>query len=82
MLDGDGADDPIRRFIDPLNDDIATFSLDVCPADEGCETDAPAKVDAEEVAPMGCSSTGGGPVSGALALLLILFIGRRKLWLQ
>tara|TARA_R110002096_G_scaffold434832_1_gene658031 strand:+ start:5399 stop:6139 length:741 start_codon:yes stop_codon:yes gene_type:complete len=82
MLDGDGADDAIRRFIDPLNDDIATFSLDVCPEDEGCETDGTANGDAEEVAPMGCSSSGRGPVSGALALLLILFVGRRRQWLR
>ncbi len=75
MLDGDGADDPDRRFIDPLNDDVATLSFTVCPVDTVCE--AP-EAEAEDVAPMGCSSSGGHASGLALALLLILYIGRRR----
>jgi len=79
MLDGDGADDPVRRFIDPLNDDVATFSFTVCPVDEVCE---PSKAEPEDFAPMGCSSSSGHASGLGLTLLLALYFGRRKKWVQ
>lgn len=75
MLDGDGADDPDRRFIDPLNDDVATLSFTVCPVDEVCEAPGPP---VEEVAPMGCSSSGGHGSGLVVALLLLVLYFRRQ----
>ncbi len=67
MLDGDGADDSERRFIDPLNDDVATYALALCPVDTVCEPDTPAPVDD---APMSCGV--GGGQGGATVLLIVL----------
>lgn len=85
MLDGDGASDPIRRFIDPLNDDVATFALELCPVDTVCETNEPAQP--ADVAPMSCSMLGGSSQlhwASLLLLLLIVAIGTRarKVWKQ
>ncbi len=79
MLDGDGADDPVRRFIDPLNDDVATLSFTVCPVDEECEEP---KMESDEVAPMGCSFAGNHSPEFAFALLLVLYFGRRRRWVR
>ena len=75
MLDGDGANDPVNRFIDPLNDDVATFQLALCPVDEVCE--APL-LPPEEIAPMGCSASEPKSSTLALALLLMLLSRQRK----
>jgi uncharacterized protein (TIGR03382 family) len=75
MLDGDGASDPVRRFIDPLNDDVATATLDLCPAGMQCE--APPAPD-EETSPAGCSAGGPGTLGvGAVVVLLLLGFRRR-----
>ena len=74
MLDGDGANDPVRRFIDPLNDDVATATLDLCPAGMQCE--APPEPE-EETSPAGCSA--GGPASsGSVALMIAAFLLVRR----
>jgi len=74
MLDGDGASDPERRFIDPLNDDVATLSLSLCPQGESC---APVSEPSAEVSPTGCRAAGGNgqPRSIWLAPLLLLAFG-------
>lgn len=56
LLDGDGASEPVRRFIDPLNDDVATAKLSLCPVGMECAPPAPP---AEETSPAGCRAAGG-----------------------
>ncbi|MBL4635104.1 MAG: hypothetical protein JKY56_14625, partial [Kofleriaceae bacterium] len=70
MLDGDGASDPERRFIDPLNDDIATMELFICPDGEVCN---PPDEPAEERSPAGCSAGGSGN-DGMRSLVFLLFV--------
>lgn len=66
LLDGDGASDPVVRFIDPFNDDVATFSAVVCAAPPCDER----PVAPEPSSPAGCSSGGGGGSAWMIALLL------------
>jgi hypothetical protein len=75
MLDGDGANDPVRRFIDPLNDDVATLSLQLCPEGESCEVSPESE---EEVAPMGCALANESGLLGAFLSLFFLCIWRRR----
>ncbi len=72
MLDGDGASDPERRFIDPLNDDVASLRIALCPEGEFCPE--PTK-EAADRAPMGCRAASGTPLgSGVLLFILIMAI--------
>lgn len=87
MLDGDGASDPIRRFIDPLNDDVATLTLKLCPVDTVCEEGGPGQQ--ADAAPMSCSMLGGSQQSYWASLLLLLLLilispwtRSRKAWKQ
>jgi hypothetical protein len=84
MLDGDGASDPVRRFIDPLGDDVATFTLDVCPVDTICEKAT--QKEPADVAPMSCNIAAGSRQSGWAFLLLVLMMAlwtkSRKAWKQ
>lgn len=75
MLDGDGASDPDRRFIDPLNDDVATLSLALCPEGETC---VPPEESVVEVAPMGCSIRGETGTQSLLLMLICLCFWRRR----
>ncbi len=70
MLDGDGASDPVNRFIDPLNDDIATMELLLCPEGDSC---TPPDKPAEERSPAGCSTGGSNNGMGTLGFLLLVF---------
>lgn len=64
MLDGDGADQVDTRWIDPLNDDVATMVLRLCPVDMDCEaTDAPEQFASTAHCSMSSSKT---PVSWLL----------------
>lgn len=75
MLDGDGASDPERRFIDPLNDDIATLELPICPEGEVC---TPPMEASEEHSPAGCSSGGHGSPAGFPYFVFVLALGIRR----
>ena len=68
MVDGDGAGEEELRWIDPLNDDVATMSLRLCPVGETCSP--PASRDETESA-AGCS-VGGKNSSTSLFLILLL----------
>jgi MYXO-CTERM domain-containing protein len=71
LLDGDGANDPVRRFIDPINDDVATLRFDLCPAGGECPPQAePGK----ETSPAGCQVSDHPGARGALAFLVVFFL--------
>ncbi len=73
MLDGDGANDPVVRFIDPLNDDVATLVLPLCPSGQTCE---PTPAPDEERSAVDCSTGGSAP--SWLVLLAAVAIGVRR----
>ncbi len=70
MLDGDGAGETERRFIDPLNDDFAALQIVLCPEGQRCEPPAPPPAD---ISPAGCS-TGGKGASSVVLLGILLCI--------
>ena len=78
MLDGDGAGLSDVRFIDPLNDDVATMTLRLCPTGEECpEPQAPEAPTSQ----VGCSvggTTAGAPWGAVLLLLLGLGLVPRR----
>lgn len=65
MLDGDGAGETDLRWIDPLNDDVATLELRLCPTGEPCP--APGG-DVEIESKVHCNLAGSN-LSAASALL-------------
>ena len=71
MLDGDGANEPTLRFIDPLNDDVATLVLRLCPVGEPCP--AP-QGDPEIESAVHCGAAGTSSVPGSAALWLCIVI--------
>ena len=76
MLDGDGASDPERRFIDPLNDDVVVIALALCPDGQVCEA---AGAPDEETSPAGCQASRGGNRTWLVGLLALLCLhGRRR----
>lgn len=68
MLDGDGAGEPELRWIDPLNDDVATLTLRLCPVSESCPARAS---DIETKSKVHCNLAGTNS-SAASALLWLL----------
>jgi hypothetical protein len=79
MLDGNGADETELRFIDPLEDDVATMTLRLCPVGESCPKPAsPAEIESA----VHCSVMGTSASSGVLLWLLIglLLLARKRLW--
>ena len=73
LLDGDGASDPEVRFIDPFNDDVATFSKILCRRGATCAEPEP---EPEPESPAsGCQSAPGG---AGLWLVLVLLAARRR----
>jgi MYXO-CTERM domain-containing protein len=75
MLDGDGAGEPELRWIDPLNDDVATLQLRLCPAGESCPDVASQP---EPNSPVHCSTGGGAPSWAALLIALLVLHRRRR----
>ncbi len=69
MLDGNGAGETERRFIDPLDDDVATLEIRLCPKGEVCPHPDPPDV---ETSPAGCSAA--GTQNGLLSLFLLLLV--------
>jgi uncharacterized protein (TIGR03382 family) len=75
MLDGDGATDPIIRFIDPIDDDVALVRLHLCPMGQTCPPPSPPE---EEKSPAGCHAANGVGSAWPLGLLLVLMWGWRR----
>ncbi len=75
MLDGDGAGLVDRRFIDPLNDDVATLKLQLCPEGEVCDGQSDDTID---VAPMGCAVADSSGMQMVWMLLIGLIAIRRR----
>ncbi len=78
MVDGDGAGEPELRWIDPLNDDVATLDLRLCPAGQPCPK---GPSDPEIESAVHCGVTGqdsSGPLWFYLLLSLVLVAGRRS----
>jgi hypothetical protein len=77
MLDGDGAGEPELRFIDPLNDDVATMTLRLCPEGEACPAQAG---DAEIESKVHCNLAGTNSSATSALLWLVIalvFLGSR-----
>lgn len=75
LLDGDGASDPIRRFIDPLNDDVITVQVALCPTGMDCK---PLAAPDEETSPAGCSAVNPIRTSGVWVILLLALVALRR----
>lgn len=75
MLDGDGASDPINRFIDPLDDDVAVVSLTLCPEGQTC---TPPDEPEQDKSPAGCTASGQPASLWGLGLLSLLLVRRRR----
>lgn len=71
LLDGDGASDPEVRFIDPFNDDVATFTRTLCR--RGAECAEPPPEPEPESPASGCQSAPGGGPWWLAAVLLAVF---------
>ncbi len=74
MVDGDGVSDPETRLIDPLNDDVATMALLLCPDGEVC---TPPDEPEEERSPAGCATGGSNNGMAMLGFLLLVFVAIR-----
>lgn len=75
LLDGDGASDPVTRFIDPFNDDVATFAATLCPSGGACpDPESTAEIESPTA---GCQ-TGSGRGAAALVFVALLALVRRR----
>ena len=72
MLDGDGAGETEIRFIDPLNDDVATLELRLCPLGQPCPQ---AAGDPEIESAVHCGITGSSSLHGSAILWLTIVFG-------
>ncbi len=76
LLDGDGASDPVVRFIDPLNDDVVTVSFRLCPTGQTCQPPMP-RQDTKSV--VDCASGPGGASTWLMLLaVMALYVRRSK----
>ena len=76
LLDGDGASDPITRFIDPFNDDVAIFEATLCPAAAACPEPEPEPEPESPAA--GCAVSAGDLPIWPIFLLLTVAVTRRR----
>ena len=77
MLDGDGASDPVRRFIDPLNDDVATIEFALCPSGMTCESPS---LPPDETSPAGCYASPSSPTWFWILAITVFLTSRRRTW--